>query len=80
MSTTYTRKLPTGNPLWSLLFILLVPAILIGFVMLLAWPVMLLLGAASITSDGIVPALGYEPTAFLTAIAVLLRPAVYNKS
>lgn len=78
--TTYTSKLPTGNPLWPLLFIVLVPAIVIGIVMLLSWPVMLLLGAASITSDGIVPALGYEPTVFLTGIALLVRPVVYNRS
>jgi len=67
-----------SNPLTPIMLLVLVPLLVLGGLSLITWFNMLLLGAASIASDGVVPALGFEPTLYLTVIGLLMRGSSYS--
>lgn len=52
--------------------IFLVPLLFILSAALLAWPVMLFIGNASIASGGLIPAIGYKTTFWLSAAIIVL--------
>lgn len=62
-----------------ILVILFAPIALAVIIGLVAWPVMLMIGAASATSAGLVPALGYWTTFWLTGALVLVTARPLGK-
>lgn len=53
------------------LFFVVLPVLFVAIIAIVAWPVMLFIGNASIASAGLVPALGYETVVWLTgAVAI----------
>lgn len=63
-----------------LALVLLGPLLFVIVAALVAWPVMLFIGNASIASGGLIPALGYQTTFWLTAAVLLLTSSGHAKS